>query len=138
LWAFDSFQSLPSSDDPRDSHPLWTKGNFASSLASFLDQCKTEGIPRDRFEVVKGFYSHTLSPESPGYERLPKDAALVYVDRDLYTSTKAVIDFLTPRLKHGMIVAFDDDFCASADAIAGERLAFLKLQKAMPRFRFLP
>jgi len=60
LWAFDSFEGLPSSDDPRDSHPLWQAGNFAAPLERFLDSCATDGIPRSRFEIVKGFYSETL------------------------------------------------------------------------------
>jgi hypothetical protein len=79
-----------------------------------------------------------LSPASPVHARLPTDIAFAYVDCDLYTSTKSVLDFLAPRLKHGMILAFDDYFSMSGQAIAGERLAFLEMEKNSPRFCFLP
>jgi hypothetical protein len=138
LWAFDSFEGLPSSNDPRDSHPLWQTGNFAAPLERFLDSCATNRIPRNRFEIVKGFYSETLSSHSPHYDRLPRDIAFAYVDCDMYTSTKAVLEFLKPRLKHGMILAFDDYFCLSSNATSGERLAFLEMKSAVPQFHFLP
>jgi O-methyltransferase len=138
LWAFDSFEGLPRSDDPRDRHPLWRTGNFAAPLDRFLEHCAMRGIPLDRIEVVKGYYSDTLSATSPLYDRLPQDIALAYVDCDLYTSTKSVLDFLAPRLKHGMILAFDDYFCLSSEAVAGERLAFLEMEGALSQFHFLP
>jgi O-methyltransferase len=138
LWAFDSFEGLPFSNDPRDRHPLWQEGNFAAPVDQFLEHCAIRGIPANRIEVVKGFYSDTLSPESAIYKRLPTDIAFTYVDCDLYTSTKSVLDFLAPRLKHGMILAFDDYFCVSSQAVAGERLAFLEMESALSRFNFLP
>lgn len=138
FWAFDSFEGLPSSDDPRDRHPLWRAGNFAAPVEQFVDHCAMRGIPADRMEVVKGYYSDTLSLASPFHGRLPTDIALAYVDCDLYTSTRSVLDFLAPRLKHGMVLAFDDYFCLSSQAIAGERLAFLELEKDASRFHFLP
>jgi hypothetical protein len=138
LWAFDSFEGLPGSDDPRDVHPLWQAGNFAAPLDQFLERCEMRGIPSDRIEVVKGYYSDTLTPISPFHDRLPQDVALAYVDCDLYTSTKSVLDFLVPRLKHGMILAFDDYFCMSPQTVAGERLAFLEMEAALSQFHFLP
>ena len=138
LWAVDSFEGLPSSDDPRDRHPLWQAGNFAAPVEQFLEHCAMRGIPASRIEVVKGYYSDTLSPISPFHDRLPRDIAFAYVDCDLYTSTKSVLDFLAPRLKHGMILAFDDYFCLSSQAIAGERLAFLEMEGELSQFHFLP
>jgi O-methyltransferase len=138
LWAFDSFEGLPASDDPRDNHPAWKAGNFAVSLDKFLKRCVTEKIPRNRFEIVPGLFSDSLAPSSPGYDRLPKDIAFAYVDCDMYTSTKSVLNFLAPRLKHGMVLAFDDYFNLSSSALAGTRRAFLELQKEALQFNFLP
>lgn len=138
LWAFDSFEGLPASDDPRDNHPQWQAGNFAVSLDRFLDRCKTAGIPRNRIEIVPGFFSDSLAASSPGYDRLPEDIAIAYIDCDMYTSTKSVLNFLAPRLKHGMVLAYDDYFCLSSKALAGNRHAFLELQKEVPQFNFLP
>jgi O-methyltransferase len=68
----------------------------------------------------------------------PRDVALAYVDCDLYSSTRTVLDFLRPRLKHGMIVAFDDYFCWSSTQPAGERKAFLELTAADDRWEWVP
>ena len=48
-----------------------------------------------------------------------------------------MLDFLLPRLKHGMIVAFDDYYCWSADQISGERRALLEFLEANTEWRFL-
>jgi len=119
LWAFDSFQGLPEPREGRDEHPEWRQGKMATNVEEFDAICAANGIPRDVYELVPGFYEDTL----PKQEQ-PTNIALAYVDCDLYSSTKAVLDFLRPRLKHGMIVAFDDYFCWSPTQASGERTAW--------------
>jgi hypothetical protein len=138
FWAFDSFQGFPASNDVRDRHPDWLAGYCTVSAARFLNACEKAGIPRNGFEVVPGFFSETLSPSAPHYDRLPKDIAFAYVGGGFYTSAKSALDFLAPRLKQGMVLVLDTYFCLSSDALAGERLAFLELQKATPQFNFVP
>ncbi len=138
LWAFDSFEGYPHSDDPRDRHPLWPEGGFKTSVEDFLEICRMSGIPRDRFEIVKGYYSETLRPTAPRRDGLPGAIAFCYIDCDLYTSTASVLEFLTPRLKHGMVMAFGGYFAHASTAVAGERLAFLEFQEVVPEFSFLP
>lgn len=94
------------------------------SLDQFHDICAASGIPRSEYHVVPGFYDETLPAMSPTDE--PKNIALAYIDCDLYSSTKTVLEFLMPRLKHGMIIAFDDYFCWSKSEISGERRAMLE------------
>jgi hypothetical protein len=48
----------------------------------------------------------------------------------MYSSTRTVLSFLESRLKHGMIVAFDDYFCWSSTQISGERRAFVEFVAA--------
>ena len=108
LWAFDSFQGFPTPREA-DAHPEWAEGKMAITVAEFRAACAKRGIPRDAYTVVPGFYEETVARMSPMDE--PADIALAYVDCDLYTSTRTVLEFLRPRLKHGMIVAFDDYFC---------------------------
>lgn len=64
--------------------------------------------------------------------------ALAYVDCDLYSSTAEVLRFLGTRLKHGMIVAFDDYYCWSGTAVSGERNACNEFFAGHPEFRLLP
>ena len=68
----------------------------------------------------------------------PANIALAYVDCDLYSSTMSVLEFLEPRLKHGMIVAFDDYFCWSSGQLSGERRAMLEVFDAHARWHLEP
>ena len=67
---------------------------------------------------------------------LRRDIALAYVDCDLYSSTVTVLEFLEPRLKHGMIVAFDDYFCWSPTDVSGERAALHEFLTVHPEWNF--
>lgn len=122
MWAFDSFQGLPEPASPLDNHPVWKKGAAAMGVEEFHRICISHDIPKDCYSVVPGFYGETLS-QMPA-DALPTNIALAYIDCDMYSSTKTVLEFLMPRLKHGMILAFDDYFCWSAENISGERNAF--------------
>jgi hypothetical protein len=54
----------------------------------------------------------------------------------MYMSTVSVLEFLAPRLKHGMIVAFDDYFCYSPKHVSGERAALHEFLEANPEWTF--
>lgn len=49
-----------------------------------------------------------------------------------------MLEFLAPRLKHGMIVAFDDYWVHSSRHVSGERLALHQFLEAHPQWRFVP
>lgn len=136
LWAFDSFEGLPEPADAKDRHPAWRRGAMATSLAQFVELCNWRGIARERYRLVPGFYNDTLPLIGPASE--PCDIALAYIDCDLYSSTKTVLEFLVPRIKHGMILAFDDYFCWSATHVSGERKAALEAFPADGRWELVP
>ena len=136
LWAFDSFAGLPAPKDDRDSHPKWVEKNMATNLDHFHERCVSERVPRDAYDVVPGFYDETLPAMSD--TDAPDNIALAYVDCDLYSSTMDVLRFLMPRLKHGMIIAFDDYFCWSATQVSGERRAMLEMFSENSEWELLP
>jgi hypothetical protein len=136
FWAFDSFQGLPAPTGSADVHPEWTKGKMTITLEQFRDTCSRNGIPIDAYEVVPGFYEQTLATMRPTDK--PSNIALAYVDCDLYSSTKTVLEFLRPRIKHGMIVAFDDYFCWSGSQISGERRAMLDFSAGSDEWKWVP
>jgi hypothetical protein len=68
----------------------------------------------------------------------PVNIALAFIDCDMYSSTKSVLRFLMPRLKHGMIIAFDDYFCWSATQVSGERRAMLEAFGRNEKWQLLP
>lgn len=135
LWAFDSFQGLPAGSSPLDNHPAWKKGSMAIEVDAFHRICASHGISRDCYTVVEGFYEQTLG-RMPSHAP-PIDLALAYIDCDMYSSTKTVLEFLAPRLKHGMILAFDDYFCWSADQMSGESKALMDVLGGNEKWRLV-
>ena len=136
LWAFDSFQGLPPATDDKDLHPEWVEGTMAISIDKFHEKCAANKIPHTDYTAVPGFYEQTL--RDPDLDGRLKNIALAYIDCDLYSSTRTVLEFLMPRLKHGMIIAFDDYFCWSATQVSGERRAMLEFFHRNAEWELLP
>jgi O-methyltransferase len=136
LWAFDSFQGLPASDDPRDHHAVLTPGGIGQGgVDAFHAACANFDVPPDAYTAVEGFYEDTLPRLGAGGE--PRDIALVYVDCNLYSSTATVFEFLGPRLKPGMIVGFDDYYLWNTDTgVSGEREALSEFLDAHSEWHF--
>ena len=134
MWAFDSFEGLPEPACPEDHHPAWVAGTMSSSLEAFHSACRKLGVRRDAYRTVEGFYDETLTGDVGD---LPSKIAFAYIDCDLYSSTRTVLDFLADRMQHGMIVACDDYFCFSQDNLSGERRAVLEFLRDSP-YHFAP
>lgn len=136
MWAFDSWQGLPPSDNPKDQHPGWTPGSEQGQggVEQFHAACAQSGIPGDAYSTISGYFDESLP--RLGTDGAPTDIALAYIDCNLYSSTVSVFEFLAPRLKHGMIVAFDDYFCWSPDQVSGERAALHEFLQANPQWHF--
>ncbi len=138
MWAFDSFEGLPPAVGQMDEHPVWIEGDMSISLEDFRKAIKTYGIKDGEYHTVKGFYNQSLADVDPGREDRPGKIAIAYIDCDLYSSTMDVLRFLYPRLRHGMILAFDDYYCWSQTAVSGERAASHQVFCEHPKFRLLP
>jgi O-methyltransferase len=136
MWAFDSWEGLPASEDPRDQHPGWGPGTShgQGGVDAFHEACDRHGIPREAYTPVSGYYEESLPPR--GTEGPPTDIALAYVDCNLYSSTVTVLEFLAPRMKHGMILAFDDYYCWSPTHVSGERAALREFARQHPEWNF--
>lgn len=132
--AFDSFEGLPE-PVPEDSSAIFIAGNLATDETTFKALCRSAGMPTERLMTVKGFYNESLTTELR--DRLsPGKAAVIYVDCDLYTSTKAVLNFIVPFLQEGTVIVFDDWNCFRANPNKGERRAWGEFLNAHPDLRF--
>lgn len=89
--GFDSFQGLP-----EDWELGAERGTFSVGKPPEIDD------PRVSFVV--GWFDQTVQ----GWEPPEHDQLVVNVDCDLYSSTKLVLDWVTPRLRRGDLVYFDD------------------------------
>jgi hypothetical protein len=91
LVGFDSFDGLP--EDWAADAP---KGTF--KVAGPPD------IADERVSFVPGWFDQTL----PGWQLPEHDQLIVNIDCDLYSSTSTVLTWLTPHLRLGSLVYFDD------------------------------
>lgn len=135
LWAFDSFAGLPEAANDLDKHARWTPGTLSISQKRFVATISKFGIRPGEYSIVSGYYEESLNRDG---EKYPSDIALAYIDCDLFSSTTTVLAFLRTRMKHGMIIAFDDYYCYSPDLPSGERLAFLEFAASSTEYHFLP
>lgn len=136
LWAFDSFKGLPKPKGTSDFHPCWNENDMSMSLEEFKKICFENNIPNNKYKIVSGYYSDTLDKKLWKDKKL--DISLAYIDCDLYSSTVDVLEFLAPKLKHGMIIAFDDYFMYTENQVSGNRKAMIEYFNTNKQFQLLP
>lgn len=132
--SFDSFEGLPEIRTI-DKQEIWEAGKLKTAEDRFVATCLRHGMQRDRLMTVKGFYDSSLTADL-SQRLLPRKAAVVYVDCDLYHSTIPVLEFMVPFLQPGTIVVFDDWNCFLANPDKGERLAWREFRERHPGLRF--
>jgi len=135
LWGFDSFQGLPETSEKKDN--IWTKGQYANSEEQLRRTLTRDGFRESDFELVSGFYCDSLNDEL--HRRMAgRIAAVVYVDCDLYESTRDALRFVERYLTNGSIVCFDDFYCFKASPDHGEQRALREFVETAPSLSFLP
>jgi len=134
LFSFDSFEGLPEPEGI-DKHPQWRKGAMAVSLERFHNIMRNQGASIEEYATVPGFYDTTLKNFSP-LDYGINDAAMIFVDCDLYASTTYVLDFVKDILIDGSILAFDDWYCFNGDPNKGEQKAFWEFCAKNPDISF--
>jgi hypothetical protein len=130
FFLFDSFEGLP---EPKgiDRHPKWQGGRLASSADEVVATADAAGIPRERYELVPGYYEESLTPAfSQSLVARGVKAGIVYVDCDLYESAKLALEFVVPLLQSGTIVCFDDWFTFEGRPDRGEQRAAAEFLEA--------
>ena len=122
-FAFDSFLGLPDLEEIDLGHSRFRKGRYDFSEANFFSNVLSQTLlQKNRLITVPGFYSESLSNSL--YNQLDlKQASIVMIDCDLYSSTKDVLRFITPLLVDGSILIFDDWYAYKGSPFKGERLA---------------
>ena len=107
---------------------------FLSERPELAEACERHDIPRESYTATEGYFDQTLPPL--GTQGDPTDIAICLIDCNMYTSAVTVFEFLEPRMKHGMILAFDDYFCWSPERISGEQSVLLEFARDHPEWHF--
>lgn len=136
FYAFDSFQGLPELIDEERSYQHFEQGQYACTEEEFRSILLAESVDLDRVTMVPGFYDQSLTEALR--DRLPvRQAAIVWIDCDLYESTVPVLDFVTPYLRTGSFLIFDDWFSFGMDPLAGEYRATREWLERNPHLRLV-
>ena len=134
--AFDSFKGIVGKKDGEG----FADGTYATSEKSFRFSNVLAGVPNDKGITVSGPYSDTLLDNADNTRRLlePLDAAVVHIDCDVEAPAKLALDFVTPYLKQGTLLLFDEYDLHGADNSKGERGALRAWLKENPDFEVEP
>ncbi len=132
--GFDSFEGLPEISEI-DKQEIFKKGKLKIGEKDFIKIVTRHGMPRKKLITIKGFYNKSLTSETKN-RLLPKKAAVVYIDCDLYDSTASVLNFVKDFLQQGTIMVFDDWNCFYGDPNRGEKRAFREFKEQNPDLIF--
>lgn len=122
FYAFDSFQGLPEVRGQDTEYSGLRQGDYSCDEEFFRKALADNNVDPNRVTIVPGFYDETLNEKTKKKLNL-KRAAIVWIDCDIYESTRPVLNFVTDYLTTGSIIAFDDWFLFGADPTAGEMRA---------------
>lgn len=144
LYLYDSFEGLPeiTSEEDATSYEVVERGSWfkgAMGIDPEIDIQIRKSLARilgdDRIHVIKGYFDQTLPNSLPG-----KDAAIVHIDCDLYSSTIHVLTSIFQKglLQDGTILIMDDYNCNRANSNMGERSALTAFLESQNKFLATP
>lgn len=109
IFLFDTFEGMPYTDLVEDKQAGWSEGEIAFSIEELKKILTKAGIKLDELNIrfIKGNFSDSLTPELR--EELKQyPPSIVDIDVDYYSSTKTVLDWVTPICNSGVLFYFDD------------------------------
>ncbi|MBE9077886.1 class I SAM-dependent methyltransferase [Romeria aff. gracilis LEGE 07310] len=125
LFGFDSFAGLPS-----DSDGHWQEGAFYADYDRVVQSLNRRNVDWRRVTLIKGFFADTLTSALIAKHNL-RQASLIMMDCDLYSSAKEALEFCGPLIRSEAIIFFDD-WNPLARENKGEKRAFDEFLQATP------
>jgi hypothetical protein len=131
--GFDTFEGLPPTSDPRDSHPGFTPGRFAGSTDRIRQVLLRKGIPTRGcdLQLIPGKFEESLTPELRSSLQ-GQPPSLVNIDVDYFSATQLVLEWIRPILRSGTIVYFDDLWLFAGNPQYGELAAIREFNARGP------
>lgn len=129
--AFDSFEGLPETQNT--SNPIqYFAGNYSATEELFRNRISDAGLDMDRVTITKGWFNESLNKKAADALNL-RQIAVAYIDCDIYESSVDVLNFITPYLKTGSVLIFDDWFRNKGISSTGVQGAALDWLKSNPQ-----
>jgi hypothetical protein len=133
LVGFDSFEGMP----PESAREGWMPGQFHSTLSATRRYLASEGVDLGRVELVKGWFSETLTPETRERLAIGK-ASLIMIDCDIYSASRTALDFCEPHIGDRAVIMLDDWGWRANGGKVGQKEAFEEFLAAHPELRAEP
>ncbi|MEM9761029.1 MAG: TylF/MycF/NovP-related O-methyltransferase [Pseudomonadota bacterium] len=134
--ALDSFEGLPTLEGVDRVSEDFRQGQYGVSQASFERAVAGMGVPPQRTVVIPGWYAETSNAATWESHSITK-AAVIWIDCDLYASTRDALAGLGPLLQDGTVLIFDDWFAFKANPNRGEQRAFAEWREGVAGFDFV-
>jgi len=134
FYGFDSFQGLPAlgNEDPADAR--FYRGQFAASRENVKRDLTERGMDWSKAELIEGYYEESLTEELKA-SLSRKNAGVVLLDCDLFSSTRAALCWLDDLLRPGSILLFDDWGSYDDREDVGQPRAFADFLSSRPDWR---
>lgn len=138
FFAFDSFEGFPVLGSVDKEFQRFSEGGEKWELKTFEKTLKKNKINMKKVVIIRGWFKNTLTKQLRKKLLNQKTkAAIVWIDCDLYESTKDALNFLKDFLHNGTIVIFDDWFCYHANPKKGEMRALAEFLDENKHFDFI-
>ena len=106
LIGFDSFEGLPA-EAAKINPQRWSAGMFACSAEEALENMRRGGVDVERVRLVKGWFDRTLTDDTRAEHGIER-AGVIMLDCDLYSSSRAALDFSAPAIGQAAVLVCDD------------------------------
>lgn len=125
IFGFDGFEGL-TAFAAKDKNGIEQKGRYVGNKEMLEKMIKLHSF-EDRIHLVVGIIEDTL----PNFvnENAHHSYSLIYLDTDLYASTKLALDLCWDMLAPGGVIAFDEGY---HDSYPGEGIARNEFLKTIP------
>lgn len=113
FYGFDCFEGLPEEWDYQNKKGAFNlngeipMGAIFGEHQSEYDPSPTKNTKpwNPNIKLIKGYFDDSLPKFLESHKG---DADFIHLDADLYSSTKTVLTLLTPRIKNGTMIMFDE------------------------------
>ena len=106
LIGFDSFEGMPSGAAEED-NGIWKPGQFACAIENTEKFLSNEKVDWSRTFLIKGWFEDTLNDKTTKQYGIRK-ASIVMIDCDIYSASKAALNYSLPMITDHCILFFDD------------------------------
>jgi len=128
FYGFDSFQGLPPVEDVDKTGGRFFEGQFTYNRQKVEKNLRQHGMDFKKVRLIEGFFDDTLN-EGLKKDIAARNAGVVMMDCDLYSSTRTALDWLEGLITDKTIVVFDDWYSFTEGEELGQQRALKEFQQ---------